>query len=72
MPDAKFFEQFGPACVEIMRDNFEVTGEVGVVVQLADGGSLIVNPALTGEQRKFAGRRGSPSRRSRSTKPPAV
>ncbi len=46
MFDAKFFEQFVPACIEIMRDNFEVTGEVGVVVQLADGGSVIVNSVL--------------------------
>ena len=46
MFDTRFFERFVPACIETMRDNFEVTGEVGVVVYLENGDSVIVNSVL--------------------------
>jgi len=46
MFDARFFERFVPTCIEAMRENFEVSGEVAVVVHLDSGDSLIVNSVL--------------------------
>ena len=43
MFDARFFEQYVPTCIDAMRENFEVSSEVAVVVHLDSGEALTVN-----------------------------
>lgn len=47
MFDARFFERFVPMCIEAMRENFEVSGEVAVLVHLDTGDSFIANSVLS-------------------------
>ncbi len=46
MFDARFFEQVVPSCIEAMSENFEIKGEIAVVVHLSSGESLIANSVL--------------------------
>ncbi|MHC4503874.1 MAG: hypothetical protein ACYTFI_11265 [Planctomycetota bacterium] len=46
MFDARFFEQVVPSCIEAMCENFEIKGEIAVVVHLSSGETLIANSVL--------------------------
>lgn len=46
MFDAQFFSKYIPSCIDAMRDNFEVAGEVTVIVHLLSGDVLTVNTVL--------------------------
>ena len=46
MFDVKFFEQVVPSCIEAMSENFEIKGEIAVVVHLSSGETLIANSVL--------------------------